>query len=297
MTYILKAENVSFKYKKVEAVKNVSFQLSGEKIYGLLGRNGAGKTSLLSLIATFAKATSGQLTINGEEIFENGRYLESLVFIRDEKFDDSHASTKVKKWLKDHSKFRPYFDHEYAEHLIKRFKIPTDQTVYELSRGKQSALHVVIGLASRSPITIFDEAYLGMDAPAREIFYEEVLNDYMEHPRTIILSTHLISEMESMFEEVLMIHNGELLLHEEAEVLRNKGTSITGAKEAVDSFVKGKQILKEQVLGGTKKVMIYSELTEEEKADARAKQLELGPITLQELFIHLTKSCGNMSRQ
>lgn len=288
MNHVIKANEVSLTYNYTNRVlKSVSFELEGNKIYGLLGRNGAGKTSLLSVLSAFTKPSYGSITIDGEEIFENSKLTEKIVFVRDINLEVEKQ--RLKKYIQEISVFRPLFDHKYADYLIKRFRLPTDQAVSKLSRGMQSALHVIIGLASRAPITIFDEAYLGMDAPAREIFYEEVLNDYMEHPRTFILSTHLISEMESLFEEVLIIDQGKLILHEEADVLRERGTSITGSAEVVDQFTAGKKILKEQSLGGTKKVMIYEELSAKEREHARQVHLELGPITLQELFIHLTK--------
>ncbi|MBD8498490.1 ABC transporter ATP-binding protein [Paenibacillus arenosi] len=287
MTQKIKADKMSLKFQNKQVLTNISFELEGNKIYGLLGRNGAGKTSLLSVLAAFVKPTIGSIKVDGEHVFENAQVMEQIIFIRDVKLDDETG--KAPTYIKDVSIFRPNFDMDYAERLIKRFKLPTDTEVSKLSRGMQSALHAIIGLASRCPITIFDEAYLGMDASAREIFYEEVLNDFMEHPRTIILSTHLISEMESMFEEVLIIDQGELILHEEAETLRESGVSVTGAVEQVDYFVQGKHILKEQVLGGTKLAMIYGQLSEQEREEAKAMQLTLGPITLQELFIHLTK--------
>jgi ABC-2 type transport system ATP-binding protein len=152
----------------------------------------------------------------------------------------------------------------------------------------QSAAHVIIGLASRAPITIFDEAYLGMDAPARDIFYKEVLNEYMERPRTIILSTHLISEVASMLEDVLILHQGSLMLHDRTESLLSRGTTITGDAAAVDGFTREKKVLNEQILGQTKSAMVYGELTETERSQAERQGLQIGPVALQELFIHLT---------
>ncbi|GAF64466.1 ABC transporter ATP-binding protein [Bacillus sp. TS-2] len=285
----LKLDKVSLEIGSKRILEDISFLMEEDKIYGLLGRNGAGKTSLLSILATFRKATSGIATMNNQDIYENAAYLERVIFIRDVKLDEWQVGKRVKNWLKENSRFRPHYDEEYALELLKKFKIDVNEKVYDLSRGKQSALHVVLGLSVRAPITIFDEAYLGMDAPAREIFYEEVLKDYMEHPRTFILSTHLISEMESMFEEVLIIDDGKVIIHDKAEALREKGLSITGATAKVESFVKDKKVLKEQVLGGTKRVMIYGDLNEDEREKASLDELELGPITLQELFIHLTK--------
>lgn len=131
-----------------------------------------------------------------------------------------------------------------------------------------------------------------MDAPSRYAFYEEILRDYMEHPRTFILSTHLIEEVSSLFEEVIILDNGKLLLHEETERLRSRGVSVTGPAERVDEFVIGLHVLGEQRLGGTKSVTVYGELGAEREHRARVDGLSLGPVPLQDLFVHLTKKEG-----
>ncbi|WP_279581848.1 P-loop NTPase family protein [Fodinicola feengrottensis] len=159
----------------------------------------------------------------------------------------------------------------------------------QLSLGKRSAARVTIALASRCPLTIFDEAYLGMDAPSRYGFYEEVLNDYLEYPRTVILSTHLIEEFGSLFEQVLIMDRGQLLVQEETDQLRERGTAITGPVEVVDRFVGGMPVLSEQTLGRTKSATVNQTLSAERRRDARAAGLDLGPVALQDLFIHLTE--------
>lgn len=152
---------------------------------------------------------------------------------------------------------------------------------------------MTLGLASRAPVTIFDEAYLGMDAPSRYTFYEELLNDYMETPRTFILSTHLIEEVGSLFEEVLILDQWRLIMHEETEALRARGATISGPGEMVDRFVEGLTVLGEQTLGKTKSVTVFGELTEDRHRRANAEGLELGPVSLQDLFVHLTKKRGD----
>jgi ABC-2 type transport system ATP-binding protein len=164
-----------------------------------------------------------------------------------------------------------------------------DQKVNALSKGKQSALDVVIGLASRTPVTIFDEAYLGMDAPARSIFYEELIKDYAEHPRCMILSTHLISEVASIMEEVMIIDRGRLLLYESVDTFISHGLSVTGPAKLVDQLTNGLHVLKQQQLGGTKSLMIYGQLESERRAEFETAGLELGRISLQELFTYLTE--------
>lgn len=292
MTLSIEVQNLQVHYGKFEAVRELSFKLDGGKIYGLLGRNGSGKTSLLSVLASFRRPSGGTVRIGGEDPFENARIMEQICFIRDS--SDAYQEGSVKEELRLASEMRPYWDAAYAKELLEKFNLPLNKRVKALSRGMQSSLGVVVGLASRSPVTILDEAYLGMDAPSRYIFYEELLNDYMAHPRTFILSTHLIGEVASLLEEVIMIDNGKLVLHEESEDLRSQGAAITGAAEAVDRFVHGMTVLSEQKLGGTKSVMVYGPLSQEWRRQAKASGLELGPIDLQDLFVHLTKSKGGV---
>lgn len=280
-------QNITLRFKKFEALKDVSIRLEANKIHGLIGRNGAGKTSLLSLVAAFRETTDGQILIDGEPVFENPDKMQEIMFVYDKSYAEEYD--KIPAMLEFVERHRPNYDKDYADYLLKRFKLPLDKPVYKLSKGMQSAMNAVMGLSSRAPITIFDEAYLGMDAPTREIFYQEILSDQAEHPRTFILSTHLVSEMDYLFDNVVIIDQGRLVLNEDYETLTSRGASITGAAEQVDEFTSGMKILNEQKLGGTKKAMVYGTLDEQRLSVARQQGLDVGPVSLQDLFIHLTE--------
>lgn len=287
MSYTVEVDNLSLKYKNFEALKNVSFSLKDEKIYGLLGRNGAGKTTLLSVLASYRYKSEGTVKIAGTDPFENPEIMQNVSFHFETNYQEE--TEKVKKMLALVEKYRPNYDAAYAEYLIHLFNLPINKAVNKLSKGMQSAFEVVMGLASRSPITIFDESYLGMDAPTRMKFYDELLKDQEKYPRKFILSTHLVSEMDYLFDEVLILHKGKLLLQEDYESLTSRGVSVTGNSNDVDAFTQGKKILHSQQLGNTKSVMIYEERTDELERSAHKMGLEVGPISLQELFIHLTE--------
>lgn len=286
MNLDIQFDQVSVNYGDVEAVRDVSFRLDGGKIYGLLGRNGAGKTSLLSVLASFREPSSGKVTVGGEPPFENAKIMREISFLYD--VDHSDESDKVKEGIEMVARYRPRFDKEFAFELARKFNLPLDKPIKELSKGMQSAFNVTIGLASRSPVTILDEVYLGMDAPARETFYRELLEEQARHPRTFILSTHLVSEMDYLFEEVIIIHQGRFILKDDYESLTSRGVSVTGPAPKVDEFIQGLKVLNVQQLGHTKSVMIYGELSESSRSAAHRAGLELGPISLQDLFIHLT---------
>jgi ABC-2 type transport system ATP-binding protein len=283
-------QGLTVRYGDVTAVDDMSFSLSGNKIYGLLGRNGSGKTSLMSTLAGYRKP-SGSVQLDGVPVFENAAAMRQVCLVR-HSADAADKGDKVSYVLEYGAAWRDTWDNDYALELTDLFKIGLKTKVGELSLGQRSALGVVIGLASRSPLTMLDESHLGMDTPTRYAFYDALLGDFMEHPRTIIISTHLIEELASLLEEVMIIDNGRLVLQEEADVLRSRGTEVTGTASDVDEFTAGLTVLSEKSLGRTKAAMVYGALDDEQLVRARQLGLELGPIALQDLFVHLTDPVG-----
>ena len=293
----VEVNNISVTYKNLLptgddflALKDVSFTLEPGKIYGLIGRNGAGKTSLLSVLASYRKASHGDVFVDGESLFDNGQLMQHVQFIYQREFNSETAETypKVPKYIRRETAYRPNFDQAYADELIKKFELPTNKRPHKLSKGMQSVLSIIIGLASRAPITIFDEAYLSMDAPTRDLFYKEVIKDQARHPRTIIMSTHLVSEMEYLFDEVIIIHKGQLIRKGSYEEIVAGGHAITGPAAEVDVFANGKEILSTETLGGFKKITLFGDITDKEYLLAQEMNLTISSTTLQDLFIHLT---------
>lgn len=269
-----------------DALRGVSFRLEGGKIYGLLGRNGAGKTTLLSVLAGFRKPTTGRVRIGGAPVFENPQAMSQVCLVGTQ--DATLGRGTVKEALRVAARLRQDFDAGYADRLLERFQLGCDAEVDRLSRGGKAALRIVLGLASRAAVTMYDEPHLGLDVPTRQLFYDEVLADFMAHPRTIIVSTHLIGEIGGLFEQVVIIDRGQLVVHHDTEDLRAQGTAVTGPAAAVDGFVNGRIVLSATRLGPTKSVMVYGHLDASDRARARAAGLELSVAALEDLFVHLT---------
>jgi len=275
------------RFDAVEALTDVSFSLSGTKICGLLGRNGAGKTTLLSIMAGFERQTGGTVLVDGEPVFENPTAAGKVCLVRGAG-DGVVPSVRVGDLIDYAARLRETWDPAFAAELLERFEVPRHKQAKALSHGKRCALGVTIGLASRAPVTIFDESYLGLDAPSRYLFYDTLLADVLAHPRTVIVSTHLIEEIAPLLEDILIIERGALLVHEEADTLRAAGAAVTGDATLVDSFTLGLEVLGERTLGRTKSAMVYGQLDEKRRAQAREVGLDLDPIALQDLFVHLT---------
>jgi ABC-2 type transport system ATP-binding protein len=283
---MIELRDVTVRYGSAVAVDDVSLDLPTGKIYGLLGRNGSGKTSLLSALSSYRRPATGTVRFDGADAFENPAVMRHTCFIRDTL--DVSDSDRVRTILRFAGWMRPGWDADYAARLADLFEIDPRKRVSALSRGRRSALGVVLGLASRAPLTILDETYLGMDAVARSDFYRELLADYMAHPRTIIMSTHLIEEVADLFERVVILDRGRVLLHEEADALRGRGVTVTGPVAAVDAFVGGHPVLGERSLGGVRAATLDWRPAPDEVARGEAAGLTFGPVGLQDLFIHLT---------
>jgi ABC-2 type transport system ATP-binding protein len=285
MTAVVEVSHLSKHFGSVKAVTDVSFTLTENKIYGLLGRNGAGKTTLMQLLTGQEFASSGEIRVFGAHPVENASVLERTAFIKEsqrypEDFRVKHVF-RTARW------FFPNWDQRFAEQLIGEFRVPMTRRMKKLSRGQQSAVGVIVGLASRAPLTFFDEPYLGLDAVARQLFYDRLLADYSEHPRTVILSTHLIDEVSNLLEHVLVIDDGRIIIDQGADELRGAATDVTGARAAVDAFTAGRTVLHRTAIGGLATATV-SELDEAGRAAAVAAGLELGTVSLQTLIVRLT---------
>lgn len=291
MNRIVEVNRLTKEYGQDAAVKDVTFMVEEGKIYGLLGRNGAGKTTIMHMLTAQLFPSSGELKVFGENPYENNRVLSQLCFIKEsQRYPDSYRVLDV---LKVAASIYPNWDRDFAAQLLEDFRLPLKRRMKKLSRGMLSSVGIIIGLASRAPLTIFDEPYLGLDAVARSLFYERLMQDYAENPRTIMLSTHLIDEVSNMLEHVLVIDQGRLLIDEEAEDLRGKAYTVLGPRVAVESFTAGKNTIHQESIGGMMSVTLLERLDPTEKRRAEAQGLEMIPISMQQLIVHLTQSKSN----
>jgi ABC-2 type transport system ATP-binding protein len=283
---MISLRDVTVRYGRTVALDNLTLDLPPGKIYGLLGRNGSGKTTLLSVIAAYLRASSGTITVDGADPFENPAVMRRTGFIRDTL--DVTGGDRIERALCLARRLRPTWDPDYAARLLDVFELNPRKRVQSLSRGQRSSLGAVFGLAARTDLTLLDEVTLGMDATARTAFYRELLADYLEHPRTIILSTHLIEEVAGFFERIVIIDRGRLLLHEDADELKGRGVTVTGPADTVDAFTAGRTVLDGRSLGSVRAATLYGRLDPGEVARAEAAGLTLGPVGIQDLFVHLT---------
>jgi len=286
MSTVVDVRSLTKSYGDVTAVDQVSFSIEVGKIYGLLGRNGAGKTTIMRILTAQEFATSGDVRVFGEAPYENSRVLSQICFVKDSQTYPKYF--RLIDVLEVAPLFFPKWDREYAFALTQDFRLPLNRRMKALSRGMLSTVGIVVGLASRAPLTIFDEPYLGVDAVARSLFCDRLLEDYAEHPRAVILSTHLIDEVSRLLEHILVIDEGRLILDEEADALRGRAFTVVGPAATVDIYAAGKEVIAREPFGGLVSATVMGTGDAEDRKRTQALGLEVVPVSLQQLIVHLT---------
>ncbi len=284
----IEIKNISKNYGAVQALKNVSAEFTPGKIYGLLGRNGAGKTTLINLITNRLFPTEGEIIVEGQNVVENDEALGKIFSMAEiNLIPEGMRVKKAMEWAKE---FYPEFDTAYGLSLAQKFGLNVNKKAKQLSTGYGSIFKLILTLASGASILIFDEPVLGLDAPHRELFYQELLALFVKRPCTVILSTHLIDEAAKVIEQAVIIDEGRLVLNQPVEELLARAHSVAGEAAAVAEYCKNKRVIFEQSMGNFKMAAVLD--CEKDFALAQSLKLEFGGIELQKLFIYLTNVEG-----
>ena len=291
---VASARGLGKRFGDFVALDGIDFSLQENKIYGLLGRNGAGKTTLMQILTGQEFQTSGVVEIFGQDPHENSRVLTDVCFVKEsQKYPDDFRVGHV---LATARHLLPHWNEEFAQTLLEDFDLPLCRKVKKLSRGMTSALGVTVGLASRAPLTLFDEPYLGLDAVARHLFYDRLLADYAEHPRTVVLSTHLIDEVSDLIEHVILIDKGRIILDEDTDALREGAVVVSGLASLVADFTSNKTVLHRESLGNHERATVQTTLSDSERDRAVDEGLHFEPLSLQQLVVRSTTATKEDAR-
>lgn len=284
----LKCEHVGKTYHGKEVLKDINLEIEQGKIYGLIGRNGAGKTTLLSVMTAQNPATGGTVTYDGKPVWENPAALEHLCFSREISPVSSFGANniKVKEYLRIASIFYPKWDAQMAKRLTAQFGLDKKQKISKLSKGMMSMVTIIVALASKADVTMMDEPVAGLDVVVREQFYRLLIEEYTQTGRTFVISTHIIEEAADVFEEVILLKNGTVLLKENTQKLLERCLHVSGNAQDVDAACAGLAVQRVKTMGRSKGATV---MLEEGKQLAGAYHVTVQPVSLQELFLAL---CG-----
>ena len=278
----IEIKNVTKTFGKLKALDGVTFNFEEETIYGLLGRNGAGKSTLLNIISNRLVKYDGEVLIDSENAIENDK-MQSKVFLMSEvdTYPSAMKCRDIFKWTKE---FYPNADIERANELAEKFGLETKKSIGSLSTGYRTIAKFIAAIVSNAKYTFLDEPVLGLDANHRDLVYKTILETYSENPRTIVISTHIIEEVSSLLEDVVIIDEGKVIKTDSVENLISSGYGVSGKAQDVDEFTKNKNVIGTETVGALKIAYVLGK----DNISAVPENIEIVPINLQRLFIELT---------
>lgn len=253
MTKLVSAQGVSKRFGDVRAVDDVSFDIEKGKIMGLIGPNGAGKTTLLKAVLGLTDC-DGQLSVLGLDPFRQRRQLmQNICFIADVAVLPRWI--RVSQLLDFVAATHPNFSRSKAEELLQQTKIRRKSKVRQLSKGMVTQLHLSIIMAIDAKLLVLDEPTLGLDIIFRKEFYANLLNDYFDGERTILITTHQVEEIENLLTDIMFINDGKILLHENMDDLSTAYVELMTAGENATKARELGPISEREVFGKT--VMLF----------------------------------------
>ena len=259
MNSLVTARGVSKHFGSVRAVDDVSFEIERGRILGLIGPNGAGKTTLLKALLGLTDC-EGDLSVLGLDPFrQRKKLMQNICFIADVAVLPRWI--KVSQLLDYVEAIHPNFSRKRAEELLKQTKIKKGSKVKELSKGMVTQLHLSIIMAIDAKLLVLDEPTLGLDILFRKEFYANLLNDYFDEERTILITTHQVEEIENLLTDIMFINDGKLLLDSSMEALSEKYVELLASGEGAQKARGLGPIAENQMFG--KSVMLFEGVSRE----------------------------------
>lgn len=284
MKSLISAEALTKKFRNCTALENVSFSIDTPCIVGLIGNNGAGKTTLLKLLSGNYTPTSGVANVldnNALDIMSR----ENCILIDDTVSYPFHFRLKdILKEMPDNFK---NWDAKKADMLMQHYDLPFDRNYSKLSKGMKSTFNTIVALSANAPITLLDEPTSGMDVGARNDFYKIVLNEYIANPRLIIISSHLIGEMENILSEAIILKASKLIFSGDVNELTRKGYRLQGNKADISPLLADAQIFEETSVFGKTQYALMREYIESDFEYMTQHGIEHQQLSLNDICVYL----------
>jgi ABC-2 type transport system ATP-binding protein len=277
---ILRASQVSVRYGRRVAVDDVSLQVEPGTVYALLGRNGAGKSSLVRCLLGQFRPDRGSIELFGADVWRERRQLMQRIGVVSEEAD-APPESRVNALGDFQSKLYPQWSQQGFAERLRRFGIDGKQRFGDLSKGQKKQVSLALALATSPELLILDDPTLGLDVVAKKSLFEEVIADLADRGITILITTHDLDSVESIADQVGILKDGRLVLDESAETLKARFRRVRVAGPAPVLAEKQLAVASARSWGsGTEAV-----ITNYQETALEGLRAESSPMSLEEIFI------------
>lgn len=277
---MIKLVNVSKSYGNNIVLDKINLSLEDNKIYGLIGRNGVGKTTLMKILSDQIINYQGEAFVDGSNIKNDKTFKENLVIISDGFISDMQQASKLKTLTSTIKILAPMFNQKRYDELMDIFMLNEKTRYNKLSYGNQGLYRSIIGLSTGAKIIFLDEPANGLDEINRDKFYKKII-EYQEQDQSLIMvSSHILSDIERVVTDIIFLKDSKVALNETVEFIEEKAYMITIDEDHL-KFLENKNILSYKKVGKQLVVMVYDDFTSEELGRLNAR---VDRMNLQELF-------------
>lgn len=277
---MIKLEKISKSYGNNIVLDNIDLCLENNRIYGLIGRNGVGKTTLMKILSDQILSYQGEIFVDGSNIKNDKTFKENLVIISDGFISDMQQASKLKTLTSTIKILAPMFNQKRYDELMDIFMLNEKTKYNKLSYGNQGLYRSIIGLSTGAKIIFLDEPANGLDEINRDIFYKKII-EYQEQDQSLIMvSSHILSDIERVVTDIIFLKDSKVALNESVESIEEKAYMIT-IDEGHLKYLENKNILSYKKVGKQLVVMLYDDFTSEELERLNAR---VDRMNLQELF-------------
>ncbi len=235
--YSIQTNHLQKCYGKKQVLENLNLELHENQIIGLIGANGSGKTTFFKMCVGLEVITGGTIRILGGDPWRDMAINSEIIYSMHDL--PVVPTEKLKKILNYYEIAYPHFDRRFADKMMDLFELPRNKNCKQLSQGTKSMFHFICAMAARCQVTLLDEPFIGIDIEKRKLAYEILLRDYMEHPRTFVISSHNLAELDGVLSEMVLIHQGKLVFYEEIDTVREMLCRVSGSAEEITDFANG----------------------------------------------------------
>ncbi|OOM15788.1 ABC transporter ATP-binding protein [Clostridium saccharobutylicum] len=279
---MIEVNNLSFEIDRKQILKEVNLKINKGTIFGIIGPNGVGKTTLLRCLTGIYKPTCGNINYDGKEVYDNGEVKSQIGYVADENI--MQTKFKVKEVLKYYKYTYDNFDEKKFNELNEIFKIPTNKFIFQLSKGMKMRLSIMLAFSIHAKYLVLDEPTSGLDAILKNKLLKIFLDEVFENDTTIVISSHHLGELERICDEVAIFDEGVISYENSVENMKNKIKKIQVAfdKPVSEEDLKLKGTFKISKLG-----RVFTIVTDEYDEQLIKELQKLNPLFIEEIDLSL----------
>lgn len=279
---MIEVNNLSFEIDRKQILKEVNLKINKGTIFGIIGPNGVGKTTLLRCLTGIYKPTCGNINYDGKEVYDNGEVKSQIGYVADENI--MQTKFKVKEVLKYYKYTYDNFDEKKFNELNEIFKIPTNKFIFQLSKGMKMRLSIMLAFSIHAKYLVLDEPTSGLDAILKNKLLKIFLDEVFENDTTIVISSHHLGELERICDEVAIFDEGVISYENSVENMKNKIKKIQVAfdKPVSEEELKLKGTFKISKLG-----RVFTIVTDEYDEQLIKELEKLNPLFIEEIDLSL----------